>query len=147
MTTRTRIALGCYVVVLLALTAWGIGFMLRDEFMPYHAVAVGMPWSDVPRPFQVLILGLMKVSGALWITIGLCIAVLIAGPVRRGERWSLWAVPLLLLVECLAPVPAMVLVTANTPAQPPWISTAIQIALVLAGMALSVTERPQARGA
>jgi hypothetical protein len=121
MTNRLRFAFWCYVFLLVSLAAWGIGFLLRSEFTSYHSVAVGLPWSEVPRNFQILILALIKLAGGLWVAFTLCVSVILLVPFRQGARWALWAVPLLLIAQYCAPMPAMALVTLNTPATPPWV--------------------------
>ena len=62
MSTRIRIAFWCYLLGTLMVTAFGIVYLVRPEFMAYHAVAVGMPWVAVAPSFQVLILALMRRS-------------------------------------------------------------------------------------
>lgn len=54
MTTRMKAAFWFYLAMLVALTAWGVSFVLRSEFTAYHSVAIGMPWSEVPPNFQIL---------------------------------------------------------------------------------------------
>lgn len=48
--------------------------------MPYHADAVGMRWSEVPRPFQILTLALLKLAGGAWLTVAAAELVLLLGP-------------------------------------------------------------------
>jgi hypothetical protein len=139
--TRMKVAFGCYLLVVISMTAWGVDFMLRDEFTPYHSVAVGMPWAEVPRQFQVLILALIKLAGGLWITIAACILVLLFKPFRRREPWALWAVPVLIVIELVAPIPAMAYVVFNTPAKPPLLITLVFVGICFIGMAMSLTEK------
>ena len=56
MTTRMKVACACYAVALLGTLGFGVTYVLRPEFMPYHAEAVGLPWTRVAQPYQVLIL-------------------------------------------------------------------------------------------
>ena len=51
MNVRMKIAFACYLAAAVLLLGFGLLYSLRGEFMPYHADAVGMPWSDVPTPF------------------------------------------------------------------------------------------------
>ncbi len=67
MSTRLKIAFWCYLVSLLGPIAFGLMYLLRPEFMPYHAGAVVMSWAEVPRAFQVLILGLMRAAAGAWL--------------------------------------------------------------------------------
>jgi hypothetical protein len=56
MSRRMKIAFGCHLLATLILATFGLIYLFRPEFMPYHAVAVGMPWAEVSPSFQVLIL-------------------------------------------------------------------------------------------
>lgn len=64
MSIRMKLAFSCYFLSGVLLVGFGLVYMFRAEFMPYHAVAVGMSWAEVPPQFQVLILALMKGVGA-----------------------------------------------------------------------------------
>jgi hypothetical protein len=121
-------------------------FLLRQEFMPYHAVAVGMPWPEVPGPFQVLIMGLLKLAGGGWLTTAVAEFVLLLIPFRQGTRWALWAVPSLGLLHYAGVFNAMAHVTLNTPAVPPWGASIASVILILVGASLSIPGRTK-RGA
>ena len=140
MTTRMKIAFCCYGLLLVAVTGWGLNFLLRSEFTDYHSVAVGMPWSEVPPNLQILILACLKLAGGLWIAFSLATLLILLLPFRQGAGWALWAVPLLFIVQFLAPVPAMTLVIMNTPATPPWVATVFGIAVALFALVISVRE-------
>src|SRR5688572_29902816 len=120
MSTRTRIAFWCYLVAIAGLGAWGVVFLLRSEFMPYHAVAVGMPWAEVPPPFQVVILAVYKLAGEAWVVIALALLVLLFGPFRQGATWARRAIPALILIHGIGVINAMAYITLNSPAMPPW---------------------------
>ena len=141
MTTRMKFAFWTYLLLMVAGAAWGIGFLLRSEFTPYHAAAAGVPWSEVPVNFQIVILALTKLAGGLWVAFTLCIFVLLFMPFRQGARWALWAVPLLMLAQYVAPMPAMIHLTTNTPATPPWTLTIGCIVVTLIALFVSVTEK------
>lgn len=141
MTTRMKFAFWSYLVLMVAGAAWGISFLLRGEFTPYHAAAAGVPWSEVPVNFQVVILALTKLAGGLWVAFTLCIFVLLLLPFRQGARWTLWAVPLLMLAQYVAPMPAMIHLTTYTPATPPWTLTIGCMVVTLLALFVSVTEK------
>jgi len=72
-----KVAFWLYVVgAVLPGFVFGAIYLFRGEFMPYHAVAVGMAWSEVPHPFQILTLALLKGVGGLWITLAVAQLVL-----------------------------------------------------------------------
>jgi hypothetical protein len=114
--------------------------------MPYHAVAAGMPWAEVPGTLQVLILGLLKLAGSGWLTTAVAEFVLLLIPFRQGARWALWAVPSLGLLHYAGVFHAMAHVTLNTRAVPPWGVAISSVVLILGGASLSIPGRAQ-RGA
>lgn len=141
MKLRRTAALVCYVlVVLLALSFAGL-YLLRSEFMPYHAVAVGTSWADLSPRYQALFLALMRVGGGGWLAVAGAIAILLLIPFRRNERWAFWAVPLIGLFAAVPTLYATLLVKARTPASPPWFGAAAAIALLVLGFVLSVPRR------
>jgi hypothetical protein len=143
--TRNKIAFWCYVVALVGPGVFGVMFLLRSDFMPYHADAVGMPWSEVSAPFQILIMALLKLAGGSWITVAVAEFVLLLIPFRQGARWALWAVPSLALLHYAGVCNAMAHVTLNTTATPPWGATIASIAFVLLGAALSIPGQTRSR--
>jgi len=60
MSARMKIAFGCYAAAYLLCAAFAVIYLLRPQFMPYHAVALGVRWEELGRPFQIVILGLMR---------------------------------------------------------------------------------------
>ena len=137
MTTRWKLAFACYLVAIAGLGAWGGVFLLRSEFMPYHAVAVGMPWAEVPAPFQVLVLALYKLAGGAWVVIAAALLVLLLGPFRHGARWARHALPALILLHGFGVINAMTYITMHSPAMPPWKFTIATMALTVVGYVLS----------
>lgn len=74
MSVRMKIAFVFHMLATILLVCFGVTYLLRTEFMPYHSVAVGMAWEQVLPPFRVLILALMRAFG------GCCIGVVILIP-------------------------------------------------------------------
>jgi hypothetical protein len=138
MSAKSKIAFWCYFLAIVGPGVFGIVFLLRQEFMPYHAVAVGMSWPEVPGPFQVLIMGLLKLAGGGWITTAMALLVLLLIPFRQGARWALWAVPSLGLLHYAGVLNAMTHVTLNSPATPPWGASIASIVLIFIGALFSV---------
>lgn len=138
MSAKMKIAFACHLTAIAIVAAFGVTYLLRSEFMPYHATALGISWAEVGAPFQILILALMKAVG------GACLAVVVLGlfvlfvPFRRGEAWARWALPAGGLVIAAGALYAMFSVAANTPATPPWIAPATGALLLIVGLALSL---------
>jgi hypothetical protein len=135
--TKTRVAFGCYLAAIAGLGSWGVVYLFRGDFMPYHAVAAGMPLSEVPPPFQVLVLTLYKLTGAAWVVIALSLLVLLFGPFRQGALWARRAIPALILIQGAGVMNAMAYITLNSPATPPWAFTIVVIVLTIVGFSVS----------
>ena len=58
MSKLMKITFGCHLVTALLLLVFGLVYLFRPEFMPYHAVALDREWSAVERPYQVFTLSL-----------------------------------------------------------------------------------------
>lgn len=139
MSTRMKIAFGCYFLSGLLLVGFGFVYLFRAEFMPYHSVAVGMSWPEVPPQFQVLILALMKAVGGTCVALALALYIVLFVPFRQGARWALWATPLLGLVQSAGSFYAMSHVALNTSASPPFWAPAAAVILSVVAFALSVS--------
>lgn len=141
MSTRMKIAFWCYLLGTLIVTAFGIVYLVRPEFMPYHSVAVGMPWAEVAPSFQVLILALMRAVGAACLALAILEWTLLLLPFRQGAAWANWAIAVSGLVMCAGSFYAMMLVARHTPLTPPWIGPAAGAILLVVGLVLSVKRR------
>jgi hypothetical protein len=141
MSTRMKISFWCYLLGTLIVTAFGIVYLLRPQFMPYHSAAVGMPWDAVSPSFQVLILALMRAVGAACLAFAILQGTLLLIAFRQGARWATWAIAVSGLVMCAGSLYAMMLVARHTPATPPWIAPAAGAVLLVVGLALSLERR------
>ncbi len=141
MRIRTTAALACYLIVILVALSFAGIYLLRPQFMPYHAVAVGTSWSEVPPRTQTLFLALMRVGGGGWLAVAVGMAILLAIPFRRNEPWARWALPLTGLSAAVPTLYATLLVKARTPASPPVAGAAAAIVLLVLGFALTVPGR------
>ena len=141
MSTRIRIAFWCYLFGTLIVTAFGIVYLVSPDFMPYHSVAVGMPWAAVAPSFQVLILALMRAVGAACLALAILQWTLLLIPFTQGAAWATWAIAASGLVMCAGSFYAMMLVAQHTPATPPWIAPAAGAVLLVVGLVLSLKRR------
>jgi hypothetical protein len=131
MSLPLRLAFGCHLLGILASIGFGLVYLLRNRIMPYHEVALGQSWSEIPPPVQVLTVALMRAfSGAALGGAALGMIVLLI-PFRAGEVWAFWAIPASSLISGAIGVTAVRHVTRNTPARPP-------LGLVLVGLGLSI---------
>jgi hypothetical protein len=119
MTTTRRVAMVGYVINSVFLAVSGVVYLLRPEFMPYHAEAVGQSWAEVEPAFQILILALMRVVGGAFLASALASVVIAIKPFREGQAWATWVLPATGLMVVGATLLATTSVARNTPGNPP----------------------------
>jgi hypothetical protein len=90
---RRRVAAWIYTGIAIPSLVLGTIYLFRPTFMPYHAVALGKEWAELDAATQVLIKALMEVAAGGWLALGTLMLLLVAFPIRRGERWARWAAP------------------------------------------------------
>ncbi|AFZ44748.1 hypothetical protein PCC7418_2606 [Halothece sp. PCC 7418] len=132
------ISLICYTIVALIFLAFGVIYLMKKQFMPYHSQALGSSWSELDSNLQVLILALMKVAGSGFLVTGLTMLLLLIIPWRAGESWSIYAVPSVSLVTCLASVYATSLVKTQTSGKPPIVLSLVGVFLTGIGFIFSM---------
>ena len=141
MNTRMKAAFTGYLLALLLFTAFGFIYLFRSQFMPYHETAIGMPWADVPRGFQIIITALMHSYGGSMLAIALAMVAMLVIPFRKGETWVKYVLPAVSLVYSIPALIVTLTVRASTPAEPPWIAVVAGIVLVIASFILSLTNK------
>lgn len=141
MSAKLKIAFVCHPMAALALAGWGAMYLARTEFLSHHAQAVGMPWSEVPVQFQVLVLGLIKLTGGAFVALAGALLIMLFVPFRRGERWAVWAVPAVAIGCCVGLANAMAYVGSRSAASPPWTIMLTAPCLVVIGAVLSLPGR------
>jgi peptidoglycan/LPS O-acetylase OafA/YrhL len=132
-----RIAFACHLVAITVVGLFGLVYLLRGQFMPYHAEAVAREWEAVEPAFQVLILALMRALGGAWLALMLAGLILLFLPFRQGARWARRAIPAIGIVAVAAGLYATILILQNTPASPPWAAAAGCLLLLILGLILS----------
>ena len=141
MSTSMKVAMVSYSMAVVLLAVFGLVYLFRPEFMPYHADAVAREWSAVEEPFQVLFLALMRVAGGGWLAAAAAIGILLIHPFRQGQKWVRWAIPVIGLTVSLPALYATAYVRRYTPAEPPWVAALAGILLLLVGFTASLLAR------
>jgi hypothetical protein len=136
-TNRERIAFGCYLAPALTLLAFGIRYLTASEFMPYHAAALGREWSELHPNEQGVMLAALRGGGGGFLIGGFAIALLLAIPFRRGDRWAYRALPALVLLCALSALFTSLTLARLTPASPPWPLALVMVGLSAAGFLLA----------
>ena len=117
---RRKMAAWIYTGIAIPSLVLGTIYLFRPTFMPYHAVALGKEWAELDAATQVLIKALMEVAAGGWLALGALLLLLVAFPIRRGERWARWAAPGATLLFYVPTLLATLSVLQQTPASPPW---------------------------
>ena len=60
-----NLALAPVFLVALAGIVFGVRYMRRDAFLPYHAAVAGKSWTELDPGVQIIILGMLKIIGVL----------------------------------------------------------------------------------
>lgn len=128
-----------YALALIPMYIGGIVYASLNQFMPYHAVAVGHEWQELETGTQMLILAALNGAGGLIFMVAIAMTALLLIPYKRRERWALYALPLLGISTMLIGLRSALLVDMNTPANPPWFVFIIVIALLCVAALLSFT--------
>ena len=69
-----RVSLALFLALGTGLFALGLLYLTLDQFMPYHADALRIEWSELPANYQGFIIGLLRALGAGASVSGLAIA-------------------------------------------------------------------------
>ncbi len=134
MSFRRKVAATFYAVNSIVSLILGSTYLFRGSFMPYHSDALERSWTEVEPALQTLLGALMDVAGAGWIGIGVATLVLVAVPMRRGERWGRLLIPALFFIFYVPTLLATIAVMNGTPATPPWYGNAIACLATMVGV-------------
>jgi hypothetical protein len=127
-----------YGLAALLAATFGLVYLVRPRFMPYHQEALGVPWKQVDPRLQALLLGLMRTAGGGLFASALAIAIMLVIPLRAGEAWPRYSIPIVGLATAAPAFYATVLVRNRTGAHPPVLAAAAGIGLIVLGVVLSV---------
>jgi hypothetical protein len=125
------ICLIIYIITALAGLLFAGMYLFRPEFMPYHEVAVGMPWHEVPAEFRILIIALLRVSGGGWLATSVGISVLTVYLLRGGGYRAHYALQAIALSALVPTFIATLYVRQNTTANPPYLLAGVLIGLMV----------------
>ncbi len=138
MTSMLQISFLCYSITAIVSILFGVIYLTRSQFMPYHAIALGKEWTELDAKIQTLILALMRVTGGGFLATGMVVILLIFLYVKTQEELILIIIPTIGFVTTLASLYATLLVKTRTPGLPPVNLTIISIGLMLTGFILSL---------
>jgi hypothetical protein len=133
-----NLALAAVVLVALAGIVFGVRYMRREAFLPYHAAVAGQSWTEIDAGLQVVIRGMLKIIGGGFVTFGVTLLWL-SFALYEGARWAPWAI-LTISAAALGPMlyVAMRFRAFRPEAQTPVRPTLAMIVLIVVGFGLSI---------
>ena len=133
---RMKLALGIYVLAGVVDIALGAAYFAANQFMSYHAEAVGLPWQELDVGIQTLILGLMKLAGGGWFALGFFTIVTALGTIKTRSVVARCILPAGVLVSFAASFVATWGVYEATGASTPWVPSLAMIGLAILALGL-----------
>ena len=133
-----NLALAAVLLVAFGGILFGVRYMRREAYLPYHADVAGKSWNELDPGVQVIILGMLKIVGAGFATLGvtllwLCFAL------HEGARWAPWAILTISAVELGPMLYVAIRLRAFRPdAQTPVRPTLAMMVLIVAGVGLAL---------
>lgn len=129
------IALTFLTLSVIAAIAIGLKYLLAGAYMPYQAQVTGKSWEQVEPRLQIIIIGMMRIIGASFLSLGASVA-WFSYALYLGARWAPWALASVALLALLAPLGvALQLRRVEPSADTPVIPSAAGIGLILLGAA------------
>ncbi len=112
---------------------FGLVYLLKDSFMPYHSEAISLKWEEVGTSTQFLILALMRATAGGYIALAFTIFFLQYKLLINKLHW----IPLLILIigtiSGVCTVYAEFIVSTHTPGKPPIVAAITGELLLIAG--------------
>jgi hypothetical protein len=136
-----NLALAAVLLVALGAILFGVRYMRREAYLPYHAAVAGKSFSELDPGVQVVILGMLKIIGGGFATLGVALLWLCFA-LHEGARWAPWAIPTV-SAAALGPMlhVAVKLRTFRPGAQTPVGPTLAMMTLIVIGVGLSLLAR------
>jgi hypothetical protein len=64
------LALAAVLLVALGGILFGVRYMRREKYLPYHADVAGKSWNELDPGVQIIILGMLKIIGGGFVALG-----------------------------------------------------------------------------
>lgn len=138
MTAILKISFSCYLITAIVSIIFGIIYLTRSKFMPYHQVALEKEWTELDIKIQTLILALMRAAGGGFLATGMTIILLMYLYIKTIEEWIIFIIPTIGFVTLLSSLYATLLVKNRTPGLPPVNLNLVLIGLMITGFILSL---------
>ena len=117
----------------LILLVFGLVYLIRTSFMPYHREALTMDWNELETSTQFLILGLMRAVSGGFIATSIVIIVLQKKFSSSKIPWIPWLILTAGLIVASAAIYATLEVRLHSPGKPPTTLTLIGMVMIIIG--------------
>ena len=141
MTLRLKLAVAIYVAIGLLPLLSGVTYLAKSEFMPFHAEAAALEWSQLSPGTQAVVLTLMKATGGAYVAFALSYFVILLLPFRQGIAWAKYALPALGLLLVASSLNALSYLAGHSQATVPWVGPAAGGILCVVAFVLSVATK------
>ena len=128
-----NLALAAVLPVALGAVLFGVRYLRRDAYLPYHAVVAGKSFVDLDPGVQAVILGMLRIIGGGFVTLGVALLWLCFA-LHGGAPWAILSVS----ATALGPIlyVALTLRAFRPEAQMPVRPTVTMMVLIVAWVAL-----------
>ena len=108
---------------------FGIIYLFKNSFLPYHSEALSLEWNEVESSTQYLILALMRAVAGGYLAATLVIFILQKKFTSTKLPWIPWLILMNGLVLTFASIYATMIVRLNSPGKPPTFLAIVVIVL------------------
>jgi hypothetical protein len=112
--------------------------LFSKKFLPFHEHAAGKTWDRIEAPFQRVIIALIRISGLGFLVTGLLMVVFPVVNYFVPDPFVKYAVPVVAFVFCGGLFWANYHLYKETYATTPWKGSFIAMAVIAAGIIISV---------
>ena len=121
-------------IVALITAGAGLKFIFAAEYFSYHAAVSGVSWSGLESGLQLLVLSGFKIVGAGFLTVALCLGLMIVYPfIKYDQAWSYYAIPISGLVFWSIILTTTLGLSFKTEVVTPWLESLFCVSSLLLG--------------
>ena len=121
-----------YLAALICFT-FGVVYLFKTSFMPYHGKALGLDWNELDASKQFVFLASMKALAGGFLAVSFVVFVLQNKFAATKINWIPWLILLTGLIINVGIFYATTIVRYNTPANPPMMLSLFVMLLLVIG--------------
>ncbi|MEN8122228.1 MAG: hypothetical protein ABFS35_17920 [Bacteroidota bacterium] len=117
----------------LILLTFGLIYLFKTSFMPYHSEAISINWNEVESSLQFLLLAFMRAVSGGFIATSIVIIILQKKFSSSKIPWIPWLILAAGLIITSTTIYATIIVRINSPGKPPTTLAIVGIVLLVIG--------------